>query len=179
MNATPPRPPETLPTLTVLAGRPGTGKTTLAKALAERLQACYLRVDAVETALQRTGRPVGVEAYAVIHELALSNLLLGLDVVVDAVNPVPEARVGWRETALRGRARLLQVETWLPDQSEHRRRVEARTPDIPDQRVPSWLEVENQIWVPWETERDGPRTLIETSDSGEALTTLLALQALV
>ena len=168
-------PADGTPTLTVLAGRPGTGKTTLATALARRLRACYLRVDAAETALRRTGLPVGVEGYAVIHELAVSNLLLGLDVVVDAVNPLPEARAGWRETAHRGRAQLLQVETWLPDQLEHRRRVEARTADIPDHQVPSWHEVESQAWVPWDTERDGARTLIDTSDSRDALTALLAV----
>ena len=88
MNATSTLPADGTPTLTVFAGRPGTGKTTLATALARRLRACYLRVDAAETALQRTGLPVGVEGYAVIHQLAVSNLLLGLDVVVDAVNPV-------------------------------------------------------------------------------------------
>lgn len=175
MDATPTPPAVVTPTLTVLAGRPGTGKTTLATALARRLRACYLRVDAAETALQRTGLPVGIEGYAVIHELAVSNLLLGLDVVVDAVNPVPEARAGWRKTAHRGRAQLLQVETWLPDQIEHRRRVEARTGDIPDHHLPAWHEVETQVWVPWDSERDGPRILIETIDSRDALIALLAV----
>lgn len=159
---------DTTPKLIVLSGRPGTGKTTLATAFARHVRACYLRVDAAETALERTGLTVGTEGYAVIHELAVSNLLLGLDVVVDAVNPVPEARAGWRESADRARARLLQVETWLPDPLEHRRRVEARTPDMPDQLVPSWDEVEGQTWTPWDTERDGPRALIETSDSRQA-----------
>ena len=43
-------------------------------------------------------------------------------------------------------------------------------------QVPSWGEVESQAWSPWETERDGPRTLIETSDSHQALIALLAVQ---
>jgi predicted kinase len=175
MSTTSGRAVDMTPSLTVLSGRPGTGKTTLATAFARYVRACYLRVDAVETALQRTRVLVGIEGYAVIHELAVSNLLLGLDVVVDAVNPVPEARAGWRETAHRGRARLLHVETWLPDRLEHRRRVEGRTPDMRDQQVPSWEEVEDQTWVPWDTERDGPRALIETSDSREAFSTLVAV----
>ena len=52
------------------------------------------RVDAAETALARTGVDVDIEGYAVIHELAVSNLELGIDVVVDAVNAVPEAGLG-------------------------------------------------------------------------------------
>lgn len=167
-------PVDMMPSLIVLSGRPGTGKTTLATAFARHLRACYLRVDAAETALERTGLPVGIEGYAVTHELAVSNLLLGLDVVVDAVNPVPKDRAGWRETAHRGRARLLHVETRLADELEHRRRVEARLPDMRDQHVPSWDEVEGQTWVPWDTQRDGPRMLVGTSDSRDALSDLIA-----
>ena len=159
----------------VISGRPGTGKTTLAKGFARVRRSCYLRVDAAETALARSGLQVSVEGYAVVHELAVSNLLLGIDVVVDAVNPVPEARAGWREAAARGGANLMQVETWLPDSAEHRVRVEARKADMPGQRVPSWVQVESQGWALWDEERDGPRTLIETTDARRALAALLAI----
>jgi len=161
--------------LMVISGRPGTGKTTLAKAIARRRRSCYLRVDAAETALARMGLQVSVEGYAVVHEIAVSNLLLGLDVVVDAVNPVPEARAGWHEAAARAGAELVQVETWLPDPDEHRVRVEARKADMPGQLVPSWVQVEGQEWTPWDEERDGPRALIETRDARRALAALLAI----
>lgn len=159
--------------LIVLCGRPGTGKSTLATALARRLPACYLRVDAAETALKRTGMPVGIEGYAVVHELAVSNLQLGHNVVVDAVNPVPQSRAGWAEAAARGRARLVMVETFLPDVSEHRRRVEERSADIPGHRMPTWDEVISSEWTPWDEERDGERICVDTTHRKTSLHALL------
>lgn len=161
--------------LLVISGRPGTGKTTLARALCRRVGACYLRIDAAETALARTGLAVGVEGYAVVHELAVSNLLLGGTVVVDAVCPVPEARSGWRKAAERGRAALVQVETVLPDAAEHRRRVEGRRPDIPGHVVPGWDDVTAAAWVPWDERRDGRRLLVDTSDHARALEQVLGV----
>lgn len=157
------------PWLCVVAGRPGTGKATLAKGLAGATGACYLRVDAVETALRRAGNDIGPEGYFIVHELAASNLLVGNAVVVDAVNPVPEARQGWQETAARAGARLVVLETSLSDEAEHRRRVETRAADIPGHRVPTWEEVQDDGWVQWDVLRDGPRTLVDTSNAEAAL----------
>jgi predicted ATPase len=59
------------PLLIVLAGRPGTGKTTLARALCARLEAVYVRVDAIETAALRSGlsHPIGPPGYFVAREV--------------------------------------------------------------------------------------------------------------
>ena len=91
-----------LPQLILVVGLPGTGKTTLARGIAERLGATFVRIDAVETAIQVARgdhSQVGAEGYFVAHFLARSNLELGRDVVVDAVCPVPASRSGWSETA--------------------------------------------------------------------------------
>ena len=106
--------------------------------------------------------------------MAASNLLLGRGVVVDAVNGVPEARAAWRQTADRCGARLVLLETALPDAREHRRRVESRKADIPGHRVPTWEDVQADGWVPWNEERDGARVVIDTTRRGEALRTAVA-----
>jgi DNA polymerase III delta prime subunit len=92
----------TQPVLVVLAGLPGTGKTTLGQLLAAELGAAYLRIDAIETAVIRCGlaqAPVGPVGYVIAHDVAAATLALGKSVVVDAVNPVPEARAGWHALA--------------------------------------------------------------------------------
>lgn len=166
------------PLLIVLAGQPGTGKTTLARALAGELRAAYLRIDAIETAVVRSGLakpPIGPVAYVIAHEVASANLSLGVPVVVDAVNPVPEARSGWH--ALELIARLVVLETVLSDATEHRRRVEARRPDLADQAVPTWDDVTAAEYEPWDCVRDGHRHEIDTSDSRAALATALRIVA--
>ncbi|GAA4424265.1 AAA family ATPase [Georgenia halophila] len=156
--------------LIVVVGRPGTGKTTLARALSERLGAMYLRVDAVEAALRRVqGHDPGVAGYAVVHELAEANLRLGRDVVVDAVCPVPEARGSWVVTAAAAGAEVTVLVTHLPDDREHERRVTQRRPDLAGQHVPTWPEVRAARWEPWDRARDGPSTEVDTTSSGAAL----------
>jgi predicted kinase len=166
------------PQLILVVGLPGTGKTTLARGIAERLGATFVRIDAVETAIQVARgdhSQVGAEGYFVAHFLARSNLELGRDVVVDAVCPVPASRSGWSDTAAAADASLIIFQTELGDRGEHRRRVEQRTPDMPGQHVPGWADVDDLDWAPWDEARDGHRTIIDTTSADSTLSAALAV----
>lgn len=142
--------------LIVLSGLPGSGKTTVARELAVRLSAVYLRIDAIEQALVSAkvlAGEVGPAGYEVAYALARSNLALGLAVVADCVNPLPLTREAWRAVAVSASSRVLEVEIVCSDVTEHRRRVERRAPDIPGHVLPDWTSVLRHDYAPWTTER--------------------------
>jgi len=148
--------------LIVLGGLPGTGKTSIGKALAAKHNAAYLRIDVIEHVLRSRmppGQKLGVEGYAIAQALALSNLQLGLWVVADSVNPVPESRDAWRAIAAEAKMAIIEIELICSDADEHRRRVESRAPDIDGFRLPSWADVQNHEYAAW-TE---PRLLLDTA----------------
>ncbi len=99
--------------LLVVSGLPGTGKTTVADALAERLHALRVSVDAIEEAMLASGLPAswstGVAAYGAGGAVAAMNLSNGSTVVVDAVNDSEAARGTWRSAAARAGADVLFV----------------------------------------------------------------------
>lgn len=138
--------------LVVFGGLPGTGKTTIARAIARRQSAVYLRIDEIEQAIRSAGVPkstVGPSGYVVANALAASNLSNGCLVIADCVNPVEESRQGWRATAARAQSRLLEVEIVCSDPIEHRRRVEERSADIEGLDPPSWDSVKAHHYLPW------------------------------
>ena len=69
--------------LVAFAGLPGVGKTTISRIVATRLEAAYLRIDAIEQALFRARghRPVRL---CDRERLTAENLALGRAVVADA-----------------------------------------------------------------------------------------------
>ncbi len=164
--------------LIVFAGLPGTGKTTISRAVARALAATHLRVDVIEQAIRDAGVPagtVGASGYAVVQALAGANLGDGRVVVADCVNPVAASRQGWRDVAVRASVRLIEVEVVCPDAQEHRRRVEGRASDIPGHVLPSWEAVQRLDYEPW----DRPRLVIDSAalSSSEAIDAVLGIVA--
>jgi predicted kinase len=139
--------------LVVFGGLPGTGKTTIARQIAARRSASYLRVDAIEQAIRLAGvlaGDVGPAGYLVANALAASNLVNGLTVVADCVNPVRESRHGWRTIAARAQTRIVEIEIVCSDPIEHRRRIETRQSDIDGLILPTWQAVLERDYAPWE-----------------------------
>jgi predicted kinase len=150
-------------TLIVFGGLPGTGKTTLAKAIAQERGAVYLRIDAIEQALRDADvlkGDVGAAGYLAGYALAESNLRLGRDVIADCVNPLEITRKAWRDVAFKAGSAVAEVEVACSDPVEHRRRVETRVMDIAGLRLPNWDEIQSSEYERW-VER---HTVIDTAN---------------
>jgi predicted kinase len=131
----------------------GVGKTTISRAVARAVQGVHLRIDTIEQALRNMGWQVEAEGYAIARAIAEDNLRLGRTVIADCVNPWPLTRNEWREVAERAGASHLEIEIVCSDPEEHRRRVESRHADIAGHRVPTWREVVERDYRPWDRER--------------------------
>lgn len=149
--------------LIILSGLPGSGKTTIARALAAHLKATHLRIDSIEQALLRSGEmpaPPQVAGYLVAYAVAEDCLRAGATVIADSVNPIAATRKAWLDVARRAERPSLQVEIRCSDPVEHRRRVEARLPDIDGHIQPTWQEVVDRQFEPW-----APDALVDTTQA--------------
>lgn len=139
--------------LYIFAGLPGTGKSTLARLLAGRLSAVYVRIDSLECALTHSAsipmQELGPAGYYTAYAIATDNLRLGMSVVADSVNPLPITRNAWRNVALQAGKDFLEIELICSDTAEHQRRVLERQADIEGQNLPTWQDVCTREYAPW------------------------------
>jgi hypothetical protein len=84
--------------------------------------------------------------------------------VVDAVEPVEEARRVWSDLAGHCPAPLRVVEVICSDPVLHQRRVESRTADIPGHEIPTWQDVLDRKYEPWYE----PRLTVDTASEDVA-----------
>ncbi|MES9515490.1 AAA family ATPase [Rhodococcus erythropolis] len=159
--------PSARATLVVIGGLPATGKSTIARALAQHHRIPFVRIDTIEQALTHSGiaDASGTAGYITAYALAAEQLRLGLSVVVECVNPIEVTRSAWSATAQHNSAYLLNVEVVCSDPDEHRRRAEQRVVDIPDLVLPTGQEILDRDYEPWTTERLVLDTAIMDSDS--------------
>ena len=159
--------------LIALGGLPGVGKSALATSLARRIGAVHLRIDTIEQAMRNAGLNVaGPEGYLAARDLAEDNLRFGHTVIVDSVNPVAITRDYWQGTAARLAVELVEIEVICSDERQHRQRVESRITDIPGLVLPTWQQVLDRHYEPWETAHvvdTAGRTLEDTLSQAEAI----------
>jgi len=140
--------------LIAFGGLPGTGKTTVARTLARKLAAVYLRIDTLEQAFIASGSggaDIGPAGYLAAYAVSGDNLSLGLTVIANSVNSLHTTRRAWRNVALEAGAPIFEIELICSNVATHRLRVEKRRPDIPGFQLPTWKSVLERQHDPWES----------------------------
>ena len=160
------------PVLIVVSGLPATGKSTVASDLVRRTGFAYVRVDRIEQAIVGSGElraPLGPVGYLVAYDVAAEQLRYGVSVVAECVNPLGVTRDAWRGVASAAGAGMLEVELICTDLAAHRTRVQTREVDIPGLALPSWQQVVDRDYEPWDhdhlvidTATQSPAAAVET-----------------
>lgn len=81
--------------------------------------------------------------------LVAEQLALGLDVIVECVNPIALTRDAWVKTGRAAAAGVVEVELVCSDAVEHQRRVESRPSDVKGLTKPAWDQVLGHEYEPW------------------------------
>lgn len=157
--------------LIVFAGLPGTGKTSLARAVARELRALYLDKDTIKDTTINVGRESGVEraaelagplSYELLVVLARDNLTLGHAVVLDSPAGYHIFRKNVEQLARSVQADLRMIECICTNEGLLRDRIERRGQALPDYRT--------QNWETYQRDRAqferlvGPRLIVDTAE---------------
>lgn len=165
------------PKLVILAGLPGTGKTTLARLLSKEFSLVYLRVDCIEAPFSAYNSNAGAEGegYQALINIAKENLNLGHSVIIDTVNPLHLTRAMFMCLSKETNAETFQFELKIKNTLLHKKRVEERKSDISNHKVPTWQDVLNHEYEKWDENQDGPATVIWMDDIEQAFLTCVKI----
>lgn len=148
--------------LIVFSGLPGTGKSTLAEALARDLGIPVFAKDWLEGALVRSGlkptdqmKTLGFAGYELLTILAERQLMLGQSVILDSVAATESIRSTWHRLTGQYAAAWRVIECACSNESLQRSRLKERKRHIPGWHELDWSEVERVrgYYSVWEEER--------------------------
>jgi predicted kinase len=158
--------------LILFSGLPGTGKSTLAEAVARDLGIPVFAKDWLEATLIRSElkpinerKSLGFAGYELLTILAKRQLMLGQSVILDSVAASQTIRSTWRQLSDQYGADWHVIECICSDESLHRLRLQDRKRNIPGWHELEWSEVERvkKYYSAW----DGERLVLDMTQSFE------------
>lgn len=159
--------------LIIFTGLPGTGKSTIAEAVARKLGIPVYAKDWLEATLKRCelqprsddSPDLGYVGYELLTTLAERQLQLGQSVILDSVASIEPVRQQWRGLAVNYGATWAVIECICSDEDVHRQRLSNRKRYIPGWHELDWAEVERVrgYYAPWNEER----LIVDTVESIE------------
>lgn len=150
-------------TLIIMRGYPGTGKSTIARAIARALHASLIDRDIIrQTAVDILGNlpEIGRFSYELMFALTREQLSLGLSVVVDTPLTYHVTYEQARKMAQSFHTPMLVVHCQCPPEVQ-KRRLEGRKGQVSEFQITSWEEWER--WKPRFEEFDDEGCIIDTS----------------
>jgi predicted kinase len=158
------------PSLLVVSGLPGTGKTRIAEALSKRFELPVFSIAWILGGLSRFGvldhPDRGAMAYEIITSLVEHRLRLGRAAICDGMVGSAELRARWAELCAQYGGELTVIECVCSDSELHRARISRRRERIPGWPDPDWdhAEAMRERYEPWARDR----LVLDSADPYEA-----------